>query len=90
MKSVYFFINVPITESTEEAAINALRPVIDELKEKAAGLGLEVEQGKFFHAFSYSKDDARAHLSIPKIKGVTYNQIYKMVNSVQVVSFSVR
>lgn len=90
MKSVYFFVTVPITEPTEDAAIEALRPVIDALKDKAAALGLEVTEGRFFGSFSYSNNNARAHLSIPKIKGVTYQQIYEMVNSVQVVSFSVR
>ena len=66
---------------------SGLVEMVDLLNAKCTENNLTLQEGQFFGSFrKLSFHDGtkqfRANLSIKKIKGITYNQIYRIVNGV--------
>lgn len=85
--------------TNKELAEKELKQILEKLTESCVSFGLSLEGQHLLPIMNvgvYNRNDdykggwqAFAHLAIPKIKGFTYNQIYKLVNQVQTCSFKV-
>src|SRR5271157_1529677 len=76
-------------------AIAKMRAMVMMLQERCNAARLELRQGRFLGSarISQRKDDHRWQvdydLQIAKCKGVTYDQIYKLVNAIQPAPFRI-
>lgn len=92
MKTINFtFITIGTNEDEVKAKMAAM---VGELKEKCDALNLELRDGRIFNAgrilISDGEVEARYDLCITKRKGITYREIYKMVNSIKPVYFLIK